>query len=356
MSSKAPVIAPEPQHPAAAAQPPALEQFLEANFRKIVIAFIAAIVVALAYGAVSYQSRRAAETAAIEASAAKTVEDCDLVVQHHPGTVAAGNALLAKAKLLWEQNKKDTAVGVLREFISKYSSHPFLGQGILGLATRLESMGGKNDIEEAKKLYQGLVNEQGKTDIGTLAQLRLGDLLWSEGKEDEAKKVYESLPQKMTGSPFFEHNAERLTWLAAGLPTKEVEGPKPPPDSIKAPSGAPAINLNSGGEKSPLGTLRNSIKAAAPDAKIDFKPSQTAPAGKPVAVPATPKPGVVTPGAALPIPAKVTPPTTAASAPVQAPPAPAAAKPATAAPTPAAPAPVTPAPAAPAPAAAPEKK
>ncbi len=335
MSSKAPVTAPLPQQPAAPPPTPALEQFLEANFRKIVIAFIAVVVVSLVYGAVSFQNRRAAEAAAIEFTGAKTKDDCDLVVQKHPGTVAAGNALLTKAKLLWDDNKKDTAVATLRDFVAKYTTHPFYAQGILSLASRLESMGGKNEIAEAKTLFDKLANEQGKNDIGTLAQMRLGDLLWNDGKTDEAKKVYEGLPQKMTGSPFFEHNTERLKWLAAGLPTKEVEGPKPPPDSIKAPV---PMNLNSGASKSPLGTLMNNLKVDAPDAKISVNP---------VAVPATPKPGVVTPGAALPLPAaasgKIVPPG-AVSAPVQVPAPPAVPKPA--ATTPASGPAATPAPAA----------
>ncbi|MDB6138669.1 MAG: Tetratricopeptide repeat-containing protein [Verrucomicrobiaceae bacterium] len=318
MSSKAPVIVSEPQQSAVPETPP-LEQFLETNFRKIVISFIVVIIAALAYGVVSYQNRRAAEAAAIETTAAKTVEDCDLVVQHHPGTVAAGNALLNKARLLWDQNKKDTAIATLRDFVAKYSSHPFFAQGSFSLASRLESLGGKNDVAEAKAIYEKLVKEQGKTDIAALAQLRLGDMLWAEGKQDEAKKVYESLPQKMTGSPFFEHNEERLKWLAADLPTKEVEGPKPPPDSIKAPS----MNLNSGASKSPLGNLMDNIKVGAPEAKIDVKPAQN----KPLAIPAVPKPGVITPGAAIPLPV---PPRATTSAPVQAPaaaPAPAVVKP-----------------------------
>ncbi len=307
MSSKAPVTPPAPQQPVVP-QTPALEQFLEANFRKIVISFVAVIVVAVVYGVISYQNRRAAEAAAIEVTSAKTKDDCDLVVKNHPGTIAAGNALLTKAKLLWDDNKKDTSVATLREFVAKYPDHPFFAQGSLSLATRLESMGGK-DVAEAKSIFEKLVKDQGKSDIGSLAQLRLGDLLWNEGKTDEAKKVYEALPQKMTGSPFFEHNSERLKWLTAGLPTKEVEGPKPPPDSIKAP----AMNLNSGAPKSPLGSLMSNIKSAVPDAKLDVKP---------VAVPAPPKPGVVTPGAALPMPTppvKVVAPPAATSAPVQAP-------------------------------------
>lgn len=387
MSSKAPVTAPEPKQPAPPPVSP-LEQYVETNARTLVTGFLVFVAVAIAIAAFSYFSHRSAEAAAIEAAQVKTAEDCDLVVQHHPGTTAAGDALLFKAKLLWDQNKKDQSVATLRDFVAKYTSHPFLAQGTLGLATRLEAMGNKNEIAEAKSLYEKLSKEQGKSDIGTLAQMRLADMLWNEGKADEAKKIYESLPSRMTGSPFFQHNSDRLQWLAAGLPTKEVEPPPPPPEFLKAPTpGAPSAPKPRPFDPSPYGKLMDSIDRAVPDFKSMPRPAAIRPNIKPVAVPATPKPGMVTPGGAIAIPGpgKVVPgaavsapvkvpapsapsikfqpatppaPKDPTPAPISVPPAaPKPAAPATPAPAPAPPsAAATPAPATPAPAPAPEKK
>ena len=303
MSSKAPVTAPEPKQPAPPPVSP-LEQYVESNARTLVTGFLVFLVVVVAIAAFSYYNHRSAEAAATEAAQVKTVEDCDLVVQHHPGTTAAGDALLFKAKLLWDQNKKDQSVATLRDFVAKYTSHPFIAQGTLGLATRLEAMGNKNEIEEARGLYEKLSKEQGKSDVGTLAQLRLADMQWNEGKVEEARKIYESLPSRMTGSPFFQHNADRLQWLAAGLPTKEVAPPPPPPEFLKAPTpGAPSTPKPKPFDPSPLGKLMDSIDRAVPDFKRAAPSFPTArPKIKPVAVPATPKPGMVTPGGAIAIP------------------------------------------------------
>ena len=341
MSSKAPVKAPAPQ-PAPAPEPQisAFEQLVETHFRSILIGAGAIAAACLVWGGISYMSNRSAETAAIEAAGAKTVEDCDLVVQHHPGSVAAGNALLTKAKLLWDQNKKDTAVAVLRDFTAKYSSHPFIGQASIGLASRLEAMGGKSEVAEAKGIYEKVAKENPKADVGALAQMRLADMLWNDGKKDEAKAIYESLPSTLIGSPFFDHNKSRLDWYAANLPEKEVNGPKPIPELIKAPTpGAPVFPHQSRPfnvdelAKEILGNtgIPGGIKVNA------NKPSRP----RPVARPATPKPGAITPGSSGGIPISIKPgangaPATVTSQPIKVEvPAP---KPA-AAPAPAAPAP-----------------
>ena len=303
MSSKAPANAPVPQPPAA---PPTsqLEEFVETNFKTILIGFCAIVVVLIAWGVFSYMSTAGAEKAGQEAAAAKTVDDCDLVVQHHPGTVAAGNALLQKAKLLWDQNKKETSVGVLRDFVAKYSSHPFISQATLGLASRLEAMGSAKEVAEAKGLYETVVKNYDKTDVAALAQIRLADMAWSEGKVEDAKKIYNSLPQKLTGSPFFEYNETRLKWIAAEIPSKEVEAPKPPPDSIRAPGQGPGAASAPPPPPPPPGGL--DVQSIENTLMRDIKPRPSRPlprpTSRPTAIPARPKPGAAgTPGAGIPI-------------------------------------------------------
>jgi predicted negative regulator of RcsB-dependent stress response len=144
----------EPHEP----QPSALEAFLDKHFKSIIWICAAAVVASGAWQFIKYRTHVAAEEAAAAATGAKTVEDCDIVVQKYKGSVAAGNALLTKAKLLWEQNKKDTAVAALREFVASYGDHPFKVQGLIALASRLESLGGK-DAAEAKTLFEKVVNE-----------------------------------------------------------------------------------------------------------------------------------------------------------------------------------------------------
>lgn len=224
-------------HPAPAESP--LEQFLDKNFRKIAVGLLIIIAGVVIASILRHRAHEADTVAAIAASQAKTPEDCDLVVANHPGTTAAGNALIKKASLLWEANKKDSSLAVLTDFVSNYKNHPFFLQGISTLATRQESLG---KLDEARKLYEQILADFPNEDLASLAQLRLGDILWQQGKESEAKKMYEELPRKFPGSPWFEDNQSRLEWIGAALPTKEVDAPKPPPAppaAIKAPAGTP---------------------------------------------------------------------------------------------------------------------
>jgi hypothetical protein len=330
MSNGAPIQA------AVAATPPlpAWEQFLDRNFKKLLFLFAAAVVVIAVYGISRHFSNAAAEKAGEAFAGAKTVADLDVVIANHKGSSAAGNAMLRKAELLWDENKKTTSVEVLNEFVSSQKSHPLLAQALLGLGTKLESL---DKRAEAKTVFERIVNEFGKSEIAALAELRLGDIAWAEGKEDEAKKIYEGLPSKFASisadNPFLPEGEARLEWIAAKLPTKEVDGPpKPKVETPAAPvPGAPQIKLNSADGSALAPTVSPSTAApainltpgAAPAAPmIEVKPAPAAPA------PAAPAPPAAAPKIELKVPDAAPPP----SLPVPAPAAPAAPAPAPAEP------------------------
>lgn len=300
-----------------------MEKFLEDNFRKLVWLFIIVVVAIIAYGIIHHQQTVAANEAAEAFTAAKTVEDCDLVISRYSGTNAAANALLMKAELLWEQNKKTSAVEALKEFTTKNAKHQLAVHALLGLGTKLDSMG---DRKEAQSVFERITREFPSSEAAPLAQIRLGDLLWADGKQDEAKKAYEDLAVKFPDVPEFQSVSQnRLTWTNASLPTKEVDPPPAPKVEVKP---APGITPT--------------IPGALPSVpKLELK-SVPGGIGATVSPPGFPAPASLTP-------AKPVAPATPAVPPTPVTPAPAPA-PAAAAPTPAPAAPVTP-PAAPSPAA-----
>lgn len=324
-----------------------MEEFLEKNFKKLLFGFIAAAVVVVVYGVSNHlTTSRNAEAAAAFASA-KTAEDYDLVVSRHGGTPAAGNALLAKADLLWEENKKDSSVEALQQFLRDHSDHAFVAQARLGLGSKLDSLGKR---AEAKTAFEKVIADHAGTDEAALAQLRLGDLLWAEGKEDEAKAMYESLPARhaKASSELLDQGEARLNWISAKLPVKEVDGPPKPKSAAPAP-GAPQIQIGS-----PL-TVPGQPAPAAPKAATPAAPKAATPAA-----PKAPAPKAATPAAPkaetsaapkAPAPKAATPATPKAetpAAPKAAVPTPAPAAPAPKAEAPKAPeAPATPAPKAP---------
>lgn len=322
-----------------------MERFLEANIKKLVILFVLIAVGAVAYGVMRMAARSKAVAAGEAFAAAKTVEDCDLVVSEYPGSTSAGNALLLKADLLWAQNKKDSSVAALREFTSKFGSHPLLAEGLLALGSKLEAIG---DKAGAKSTFERVLSEFSKSDSAAVAQLRIGDLLWTDGKEAEAKAAYEAVSTKGDGadSAFADQSESRLKWIAAKLPTKEVDGPpKPKVDPAAAIPGAPKFNLGS-----PLSPVPGLPEGAAP--QIQVTPGSAMPAPQIQVAPAPAAPAPVAPAPKVEVtPAPASTPAVPAPAPqvevkpVPAPaPAPAAAPVPTSAPAPAAPVPATPAP------------
>lgn len=281
---------PSPAAPVSVPETPttsSFEAFLEKNFRSICYAMLAIIVGVAVYSILRYRNHQADLEAATAAMSAKTVEDCDIVIQKYKGSTAAGNTVLIKARLLWEQNKKDSAVAALRDFVANYKTHPFYVQGLLSLATRLETMGAK-EAKEADGLFSEIVRDHKSSEIAGLAQLRIADRLWAEGKKDEAKKLYDEQPRLFPGQ-FFDENQKRLDWIAAALPTTEVEAPKVP-EALKAPApGAapapppagivPPINLKSGGATMPIEVKPNATSAIQPQIKLET-PAGVQPQGK----------------------------------------------------------------------------
>jgi tetratricopeptide (TPR) repeat protein len=199
---------------------------------------------------------------------------------------------------------------------------------LLGLGTKLDAMG---DRKEAQAIFERIVNEFASHEAAPLAQVRLGDLLWADGKQDEAKKAYEDLAVKFPDMAEFQSvSQDRLGWIAASLPTKEVDPPpapkvEPKPGDVPAIPGMPKINLKPA--ESGIGAT------IAPPAMLTPAPAATTPAVVPTPTPA-PAPAVPAPAPA-PQPA----PTPAAPAPTPAPSAPVSSLPSAAPPPPAAPKP-----------------
>lgn len=309
------------------------EKFLEDNFRKLVWLFAFVVIAIIAFGFIRRHSILQANEAAEAFTSAKTIEDCDLVISRFAGTNAAANALLLKADLLWDQNKKTSAVDALKEFTSKNSSHPLFVHTLLGLGTKLDAMA---ERKEAQAIFERIVNEFASHEAAPLAQVRLGDLLWADGKQEEAKKAYEDLAVKFPDMAEFQSvSQDRLGWIAASLPTKEVDPPpapkvEPKPAAVPAIPGMPKINLKPA--ESGIGAT------IAPPAMLTPPPAATLPA-------AVPTPAPVPAPAAAPQPA----PTPAAPAPTPAPAVPAPSAPVSSLPSAAPPPPAAPAPAAPKP-------
>jgi predicted negative regulator of RcsB-dependent stress response len=233
-------------NPLPAAGPPAvltaesrIERFLEDNFKTIMYALLL-LAVALA-GLFAWRAAAARRNleAAEKFAAASNVEDCDLVIQKYPGSTAAGNALLQKADLLWQQGKKESSIAALQDFLKEHSAHQLRASAAVALGTKQAALGEK---DAARSTFEAFLKESPQSELAPAADIHLGDLLWQEGKSEEAKKHYDSLLQKYPGKMAMFNQAleERQQLMDSGLPQKEVDGPPPAP---KPAPPAPKITL-----------------------------------------------------------------------------------------------------------------
>jgi predicted negative regulator of RcsB-dependent stress response len=307
-----------------------VEQFLEKHFRAIMMGLAVLAVVLLIFGVMRYHANQTAQEAAERFTSAITVEDCDVVAQKYPGSVAAGNALVRKAELLWNDGKKESSIGTLRQFEKDYGDHPQRAAALFGLASKLAAMGEKAD---ARTMLDGIVSKYPNSEFAAASQIQLGDLLWEEGKTDDAKKLFESIgrlyPGKMTAlSAMVE---QRIQLMNAGLPTTETEPPPAPKPPTPPPSAAPLAPSGANALPAPMAPPQITAPALAPSPS--GAPALPPPPPPAAAKPAAEKPASPESSATIPVPT----PTPAPAVP--APPPPTAATPPVSAAPPAAPAP-----------------
>jgi predicted negative regulator of RcsB-dependent stress response len=294
-----------PETPAGPAPASPVEQFLEANFKKIIIALAAVVLLLLVMGVSRHFSRQTELEASQKFTSAKTVEDCDVVAQQYAGTQAAGNAVLLKATLLWDAGKKESSVAALQDFIKNQPDHLLLPNARVSLGSKQASLG---DNDAARKTLEAVVHDYPKTESAAAAQTELGDLLWAEGKVDEAKKVYTDLPRNYPGSPFVIAVDQRIKMIDAGLPSKEVDAPPPPPKPAEAPNAplAPIPGIGAPLSKTPTinvpPSLTAPLGASVPPPPAPAAPAAPKPEEKSPATPPTPAPPVAAPPSAAPAP------------------------------------------------------
>ncbi|MEO0413836.1 MAG: tetratricopeptide repeat protein [Verrucomicrobiota bacterium] len=207
---------------------PGVVEVLEKNRNALLIALLllaVAICGYFVYKQMADQKHMAAGQAYSDAAAKGDIASLDAVVVNHPGSVAAGNALLRKADILIDQGNNEDAIKTLEQFSSDFSAHPRSAQGPFGLANVYHKTG---DAEKAKSLYEETISKDTAGDVAPLAMIRLGDLLMEAGDTEGAEQQYTATFDKApSGSPFVDLADSRLNLLKVGTPPT-VERPAPP--------------------------------------------------------------------------------------------------------------------------------
>lgn len=204
-------------------EPSALESFLDANQKKLVVVGILAILVLVAY--VIYDGVRDMKIRdrAAAVAAARTVPDYEKVSEELSGMTAGGSALLLKAHVLWQDQQQQEAIATLDEFLSSYPEHPALGSAYTRLGSYQQQRG---NVDEAKEAF-GKAAEL-DSPASSLAIISLGDLARSEGDSEAAEAFYNRILDDY-GESFLQVKRmarERIKLIGVNPPVEKA--PEPP--------------------------------------------------------------------------------------------------------------------------------
>lgn len=278
---------------------------LDKHKKTVIIGTLAAalaICVGLVARQIGDQKRTVAAEAYSQAASERSIEKLDAVVSDHPGSAAAGNALLTKSEIQLSMEKTEDAKISLLTFVDKFKKHPRYVQGLFALGNLHQNSG---DPTQAADFYTQALAAGPDSDIAPLIVIRQGDLaledadrLLKEGKteeaktrKDEARTYYEDSVRRINfrANRFIPMAEEKINLLALGdVPVVPAPPPPPPapepekPKLVKPEAGSGTV-LKPGGAKAPAPPKPEGKKPAdAPKPKGDA-PKKPADAPKPPA-------------------------------------------------------------------------
>ena len=249
----------EPEALAASDAAKVMDSF-EQNRNKILIGFALATIVICAIlisGQLKRQKHLDAARAYSSALEKKEVAAFDAVIVEHPGSLAAGNAMVSKAELLSDQGKPEDARSTLETFVSDYSDHPRHAQGLFALGNLYHISG---DREKAADYYEQSIDAAPDAEMTPLARIRLGDLALEAGDKDAADQRYQESFTLHPGNRFIDYAEEKIALLKVGNPPA-VKRPAPEPEP-KPEDPAPNAEAKSDPKPAPKGEAKPAEKPA----------------------------------------------------------------------------------------------
>lgn len=220
-------------------EPSAMEAFLDANQKKLMIIGILAILCIVGYVIYDGLGKMAARNAAGDVAAARTVPDFDEVSKAHEGKNAGGSALILKSQLLWRDQQQQEAIKAIETFIENYPEHPAIGSAYASLGSYQQQLG---NTEEAKKAFESSVETESAA--SSLALLSLGDIAMGSGDSDKAQELYDQILTEYEKSHFQVKTLaeERIKLIGVQAPAnKAPELPAPTPGATTAPVPLPGL-------------------------------------------------------------------------------------------------------------------
>lgn len=170
-----------------------LKSFLD-NYGKP--ALTAVIVVVILVGGFRYYQKRA-NTLAVESelrlASARTITDLESVVADCAKTDVAPRALLALAKLYFDNASFEIALSKYDQFIMDYPEYPLVNGATLGRLLCIEARGDSLSLEEASMGFTSFLQEHPNHYLAPQAAFGKARCLVAMDSSDQARAIYQSV-------------------------------------------------------------------------------------------------------------------------------------------------------------------
>jgi len=218
--------------------PSKFDQFLEKNFKLLIIGAVVIALAAAAFVVLKELKKDKEHTAGAGLADATDSSDYQKVIDKHSGTNAAGTAQILLANQQWQDGQQDKSIGTLTNFISEQPDPPAIPTAQLSLGQRYASQG-KNDL--AKEQFLAVTNNDNGNYIGAFAHIALGNLEKAAGNKDAALGYYEQArdgyPNNSPVSPSSKFLATQLIdTIDSTAPEAVAAEPAPSEAELKLPT------------------------------------------------------------------------------------------------------------------------
>jgi TolA-binding protein len=209
------------------------------RFKNEIIAALIVLILGLAAfaGYRFYSDHQAASASALLASA-KNVQDYQRVIERYPNTPAGADAYLLLAEAQRSEQKFADANATLQVFITKNPNHEFVGTARMAMAANLESMGKSND---ALSMYRQIASSYPNSFNAPLALLSQVYLLKVQNRNDDARRICETILTQYRESFWANEAMQQLRLLKPSGPSEPVAAPTIPP-FLTGPSPTPTVS------------------------------------------------------------------------------------------------------------------
>src|ERR1041385_8123963 len=156
----------------------------------IIAVAIVVLLAAAAFTGYRFYSDRRATTASAALAGTNTARDYEQVIARYPNTPAAADAYILLAEAQRKERKFTEANKTLEIFIAKSPKHELLSTAKMAMAANLDSMG---KTDEALAMYQQIASAYPNTYVAPLAMLLQVYILKAKNRNDEARRITESI-------------------------------------------------------------------------------------------------------------------------------------------------------------------